>query len=142
MTLKCCKCGKRTRKFTQVCESCGHRFCKLRKGATRAETAPARLIHFLPRVSTINSLKGQIPPSSLRRFPSRDALSLSFNSGDFKLPSQISICFLIFANHTSDVVRTCRWNTSICAGYDDIIAPPFGGLIYATRFSANTARNA
>ena len=51
MTLKCCKCGKKTRKFTQVCESCGHRFCKLCKGRnwraklglSSAATYPIRL---------------------------------------------------------------------------------------------------
>ena len=31
-SLKCCKCGKRTRKFTQVCQNCDHRFCQLCKG--------------------------------------------------------------------------------------------------------------
>jgi hypothetical protein len=38
--LKCCKCGKRTRKFTQVCQNCGHRFCKLCKEA--AGVAPLK----------------------------------------------------------------------------------------------------
>ena len=34
--LKCCRCGKRTRKFTQICQVCGHRFCKLCKGGKGA----------------------------------------------------------------------------------------------------------
>ena len=48
MTIRCCKCGKRTRKFTQVCESCGHRFCKLCKGGTgfRANGLSALISYF------------------------------------------------------------------------------------------------
>jgi hypothetical protein len=31
-SIKCCKCGTRTRKFNIVCEHCGHRYCKVCKG--------------------------------------------------------------------------------------------------------------
>jgi hypothetical protein len=36
--LKCCKCGTRTRKFTIVCERCGHRYCKMCDGKRKMKT--------------------------------------------------------------------------------------------------------
>jgi len=77
VTLKCCKCGKKTRKFTQVCESCGHRFCKLCKGQKSRHFISTVICISVPLVSALLSISINAAPRQQPSFDCRKAAAAS-----------------------------------------------------------------